>query len=147
MCIECFSEHPRITPLRQARACLEQHTQYICGTCGRCICIEHDPNRGLQRWNFPFTSVEIAVLYLRTAIYSTKSSCGIYKVVAANGRVSYKIFKDTHDAQIYADKHKDKTCDIHNPVIEKAYQQFEGTQVRRLTTLEIEQYVKEQKRI
>ena len=54
--------------------CLENHTQYICGTCGRYICIEHDPHRGLQRWNFPFKSLEIAKLYLRTADYSMKMS-------------------------------------------------------------------------
>ena len=67
MCEECYSDKNRITPLLNTLDCLESHTQYICGTCGRCICIEHDPNRGLQRWNFPFKSLEIAKLYLRTA--------------------------------------------------------------------------------
>ena len=52
MCEECYSDENRITPLLNPLDCLENHTQYICGTCGRCICIEHDPNRGLQRWNF-----------------------------------------------------------------------------------------------
>ncbi len=37
----------------------ENHTQYICGIYGRCICIEHDSKRGLQRWNFPFKTLEI----------------------------------------------------------------------------------------
>ena len=59
MCEECYSDENRITPLLNPLDCLENHTQYICGTCGRCICIEHDPNRGLQRWNFPFKSLEI----------------------------------------------------------------------------------------
>ena len=42
MCIECYSDNNRITPLLNPRECLENHTQYICGTCGRCVCIEHD---------------------------------------------------------------------------------------------------------
>ena len=57
MCEECYSDENRITPLLNPLDCLENHTQYICGTCGRCICIEHDPNRGLQRWNFPFIAI------------------------------------------------------------------------------------------
>ena len=68
-CIECYSVDNRITPLLKPLECLENHTQYICGTCGRCICIEHDPVRGLQRWKFPFKLAEIAKLYLRTADY------------------------------------------------------------------------------
>ena len=42
MCEECYSDENRITPLLNPLDCLENHTQYICGTCGRCICIEHD---------------------------------------------------------------------------------------------------------
>lgn len=52
MCMECYVDENRTTPLLNPIDCLEKHTQYICGTCGRCICIEHDPKRGLQRWNF-----------------------------------------------------------------------------------------------
>ena len=73
MFIECYTEEKRITPLLNPLDCLKNHTQYIYGTCGRCICIEHDPKRRLQRWNFPFKSLEIAKLYLRTADYSVKS--------------------------------------------------------------------------
>ena len=49
MCRECYVNESRITPLLGARECLENHTQYICGTCGRCICIQRDEKRGLQR--------------------------------------------------------------------------------------------------
>ena len=45
MCIECYIDENRITPLLNPIECLQNHTQYICGTCGRCICIEHDPKR------------------------------------------------------------------------------------------------------
>ena len=43
-------------------------------------CIEYDKNRGLQRWNFPFQSLSIAKLYLRSADYTMKKSCGIYEI-------------------------------------------------------------------
>ena len=59
-CKECYSDKNRITPLLGARECLENHLQYVCGTCGRCICIDKDKIRGLQRWNFPFKSLDIA---------------------------------------------------------------------------------------
>ena len=96
--------------------CLENHTQYICGTCGRYICIEHDPHRGLQRWNFLFKSLEIAKLYLRTADYSMKKACGIYEIVNNKGKVSYKIFVDHNDLQEYLKKNKNKTCKDMKPV-------------------------------
>ena len=73
MCEECYATESRITPLLNPTDCLEHHTQYICGTCGRCICIDRDPKRSLQRWNFPFKSLEIAKLYVRTADYTEKN--------------------------------------------------------------------------
>lgn len=48
MCQECYSRENRITPLLNPLECLENHRQYICGTCGRCICIEADPKRGYK---------------------------------------------------------------------------------------------------
>ena len=94
MCMECYVDENRITPLLNPLDCLENHTQYICGTCGRCICIEHDPNRGLQRWNFPFKSLEIAKLYLRTADYSMKKTCGIYELKNIQSILRRKIAYD-----------------------------------------------------
>ena len=75
MCEECYADKNRITPLLNPLECLTNHTQYVCGTCGRCICIEHDKKRGLQRWNFPFKTLEIAKLYLRAADFTTKKPC------------------------------------------------------------------------
>lgn len=49
MCVECYVIEKRITPLKNAQDCLKNHTQYICGTCGRCICIEKDKQRDVQR--------------------------------------------------------------------------------------------------
>lgn len=142
MCVECYTGHNRITPLLNPLECLKNHTQYICGTCGRCICIEHDTNRGLQRWNFPFKSLEIAKLYLRTADYSMKKVCGIYEIKSKNGRCSYKIFSDVEEIERYLKKNKEKTCETMKPVFKmEPYQEYANTQIRKLTDDEVEQYM------
>jgi len=126
-------------------ACLRNHTQYICGTCGRCICIEKDSKRGLQRWNFPFKSLEIARLYLRTADYSMKKPCGIYELKSENGRLSYKIFTDSEDLLIYLKKNKGKVCceDMKPIFIVEEYREYANTQIRKLTSDEIQKYMSE----
>jgi hypothetical protein len=45
--IDLYSENNRITPLLEPKNCLVNHVQYICGTCGRCICINKDDKRNL----------------------------------------------------------------------------------------------------
>ena len=144
MCIECYIDENRITPLLNPIECLQNHTQYICGTCGRCICIEHDPKRGLQWWNFPFKSLEIAKMYLRTADYSMKKSCDIYKIQSENGRCSYKIFASDEDLQLYMKKNKGKFCKEMQPIFAVAeYKEYANTQMRKLTTDEIQKYMSE----
>ena len=144
MCIECYSDNNRITPLLNPQDCLKNHTQYICGTCGRCICIENDPKRGLQRWNFPFKSLDIAKLYLRTADYTMKKSCGIYEIKSEKGRASYKIFPDNKDLELYLKNNKGKVCETMKAVfmVEK-YKEYETTEVRKLNSDEIEKYMSE----
>ena len=144
MCIECYADENRITPLINPMECLQNHTQYICGTCGRCICIQKDKKRSLQRWQFPFKSLEIAKLYLRVADYTMKKSCGIYKIKDKNGRCAYKIFADANDLLTYLQKNKTKICESTSPVfICDEYREFNGTQVRKLTHEEIERYMSE----
>lgn len=144
MCIECYVDKNRITPLLNPLECLRNHTQYICGTCGRCICIEHEPKRGLQRWNFPFRSAEIAKMYLRTADYSTKHPCGIYELKNKNGKLTYKIFASADDLKSYLRKNKNKTCKEMKPVfIADEYREYSNTQVRRLTADEVSRYMSE----
>lgn len=142
--MECYVDKNRITPLLNPLDCLANHTQYICGTCGRCICIEDDFKRGLQRWNFPFKSLEIAKLYLRTADYSMKKPCGIYEIRSDNGRFSYKIFAGSEDLQNYLKKNKGKTCESMAPVFSvEEYREYENTQIRKLTPDEIQKYMSE----
>ncbi|WP_343208670.1 hypothetical protein [Anaerolentibacter hominis] len=144
MCEECYTEQNRITPLLNPLDCLNNHTQYICGTCGRCICIEHDEKRGLQRWNFPFQSLEIAKLYLRTADYTEKTACGIYEIKGAKGRISYKIFRGRQELDAYLKKNRDKVCETMLPAYTAGeYREFPDTQVRRLTPEEAAKYMSE----
>lgn len=49
-------------------------------------------------------------MYLRTADYSTKKSCGIYEIESDSGRHSYKIFAGDKDLQLYLKKNKGKIC-------------------------------------
>lgn len=144
MCEECYAKNSKITPLLKPMQCLENHTQYICGTCGRCICIEHDPKRGVQRWNFPFKSLEIAILYLRTADFTMKKSCEIYEIKNEKGRISYKIFAGSEDLQLYLQNNKNKLCETMTPVFYvKEYREYSNTEVRKLNSNEIKKYVAE----
>lgn len=144
MCQECYVDNNRITPLLNPIECLENHTQYICGTCGRCICIEHEPQRGLRRWNFPFKSLGIAKLYLRTADYTMKKSCGIYEIKNANDRISYKIFAETDELNDFLKKNKNKSCENMSPLFSmEEYKEYSNTKVRKLTSAEIEKYMAE----
>ncbi|MCI5773797.1 MAG: hypothetical protein MR210_04470 [Erysipelotrichaceae bacterium] len=144
MCDECYIDESRITPLLNPLECLQNHTQYICGTCGRCICIERDPKRGLQRWNFPFKSLEIAKMYLRVADYTMKKSCGIYEIKSENGRLFYKIFASDEDLNLYLQKNKDKYCKKMKPVFYvEEFKEHANTQIRKLTSSEIHKYMSE----
>ena len=144
MCKEYYVNESRITPLLNPIDCLENHTQYICGTCGRCICIDHDPVRDLQRWNFPFKSLEIAKLYLRTADYTMKKPCGIYEIKSENGRLSYKIFEGEESLKTYLKRNKGKICEKMKPIfMVEEYQEYENTQVRKLTSEEVKKYMSE----
>ena len=144
MCKECYVDKSRATPLLNPLDCLKNHMQYICGTCGRCICIEHDSTRDLQRWNFPFKSLQIAKLYLRTADYTMKTSCGIYKIKNDKGRNSYKIFAKIEDLQMYLKKNKNKSCEDMKPLFSvREYKEYPNTQVRKLNFDEVQKYMLE----
>jgi len=143
ICPECYAADKRITPLLNPEDCLLHHRQYICSTCGRCICIEHT-QRGLQRWNFPFKSLEIAKLYLRSADFSTKKACSIYEIKSEKGRVFYKIFAGEEDLKIFLKKNKDKSCDEMKPLFSMdSYEDFPNTKVKRLSIDEVEKYLSE----
>ncbi|GAB2021152.1 hypothetical protein RyT2_02250 [Pseudolactococcus yaeyamensis] len=144
ICQECYSDHKRITPLLNPLDCLHNHVQYICGTCGRCICINPDEKRGSQRWYFPFKSLDIAKLYLRTADYTVKKSCGIYELQSATGRISYKIFVDIEALLLYLKRNTNKRCPTQTPLfVKEDYREYSDTEVKKLTSKEIEVYLSE----
>jgi len=133
-----------MTPLLNPQECLKNHKQYVCGTCGRSICIDKDEKRNVQRWNFPFKSLEIAKLYLRTADFTIKKPCGIYELVNSKGRLSYKIFASIEDLKIYLAKNKDKNCELMEPIyIRDKYEEFQNTKIKHLSESEVKTYLSE----
>ena len=145
-CPECYSEDPRITPLREPEQCLKEHTQYICSVCGRCICIN---NLGdwRYRWKFPYSSLEDAKLYLKVAEIVSQDICGIYAIQSSNGRESYKLFHTREDLEDYLRHNKGKTCLTMEPLyVSEAHHPVLYHQIRRLSKEEAEKYLEEQKR-
>lgn len=146
MCVECYSDMSRATPLLNPLECLENHTQYICGTCGRCVCIERDPKRGLMRWNFPFKSPDIARLYLRAADASEGKPCFIYEIISDSGRPAYKIFAGDDALDKYLSAQKGKRRGGMPPISgADEYITYPDTQIRKLTSAEISKYLSERR--
>lgn len=83
-------------------------------------------------------------MYLRTADYNIKKSCGIYEIESENGRLSYKIFASDKDLQLYLKKNKGKFCKYMKPIFTVAeYKEYSNTQIRKLTSDEVQQYMSE----
>ena len=93
---------------------------------------------------FPFKSLEIAILYLRSAEVITETACGIYEIESVNGRKSYKICSSTSELKKYLNKNKTKRCVQEKPLFEtKEYKKSSEIQLRFLTVDEVEQYLRE----
>ena len=98
----------------------------------------------LSQIYLPFQSFEIAKLYLRTADYSRKTTCGIYEIRSQNGRAAYKIFASDQDLELYLKKNKGKNCNGMAPVFRvEEYKEYPNTQIRKLTSDEIQKYMTE----
>ena len=88
--------------------------------------------------------MDIAKLYLRTADYTMKKSCGIYEIKSEKGRASYKIFPDNKDLELYLKNNKEKVCETIKPAfMVEEYKEYETTEVRKLNSDEIEKYMSE----
>lgn len=73
-----------------------------------------------------------------------KKPCGIYELKSENGRLSYKIFANIEDLQLYLEKNKGKICKDMKPVfIIEEYREYANTQIRKLTSDEIQKYMSE----
>ncbi len=93
-CEECYSKHPRITPINGVKSCLTKHRQYECSKCGRLVCIDLKGQKR-ARCFYPFNSLETAMLYLKVAEIINQGVCGIYELIYKRGDIRYKIFR-TH---------------------------------------------------
>lgn len=144
-CKECYSSYPRITPLLKPEHCLKNHEQYICSTCGRCICIDHDEKRDVYRWKYPFKSLEIAKLYIKTAEITCQKACSIYEIEDKKSRKSYKIFPGEEELIRYLSKNPKKNCKTMQPVyISLGSKAEEEPEIRRLSDEEATKYLDEQ---
>ncbi len=69
-------------------------------------------------------------MYLCTADYSMKKSCGIYEIEDENGRHFYKIFAGDKDLQLYLKKNKGKFCKWMKPVYTAGeYKEYTNTKI------------------
>jgi hypothetical protein len=142
-CAECYSDDPRVTPILDPEKCLKTHRQYICSTCGRCICAEVDKNNKF-RARFPFKTVEIAKLYLRSAEALYEGPCEIYKINYKNGRIFYRIFKNKDDLREHLRRNPDQECETMSPLYKSpAYLPPALNQMRKLASKEIEAYLEQ----
>ncbi len=146
-CPECYSENPRITPLLEPEHCLLNHRQYICSTCGRHICIDLK-GQSRARCFMPFSSLEIAKLYLKCAEILSKGLCGIYEIQdQKSGRKSYKIYSKKEELLKYLKSNQGKICNSLEPLyVSNKYLPVEDEQIRKLNDNEVAIYLEEQKK-
>ena len=140
-CPECYSDRPRITPLINVAQCLKEHKQYICGTCGRAICVDKGIN-GKYRVMLPFKTLRIAKYYLRAAEIVNNSTCEIYEFVDNEQRKFYMIFKDQKALNEYLAKNDRFTLSQRDPLLKSPlFRQFHPHQCRRMSENEINTYI------
>lgn len=145
-CPECYSENSRITPLLEPEHCLKNHMQYICSTCGRHICIDIK-GESRARCFMPFSSLEIAKLYLKCAEILSHGLCEIYEIQdKKSGRKSYKIYSKKEDLLKYIKSNPGKICNSLEPLyVSEKYVPVKDEQIKKLTGKEVEIYLEEQK--
>lgn len=144
-CRECYSEHSRITPLKGAQDCLVNHRQYICSTCGRMICIDLKGEKR-ARCFMPFSSKEIALIYLKCAEIITEKPCGIYELIYKRGDKRYRIFQSEDELNIFLKSNGDVKCENTKPIyINEEINKVEKEQVRYIKEDEIKKYLLERK--
>ena len=126
--------------------CLKEHTQYVCGTCGRAICIDKGIN-GKYRVVLPFKTLQIAKYYLRAAEIVHNSTCEIYELSDDDQRKFYMIFKDRNTLNAYLKKNKRYTLIQQDPLFTSPlFRQFHTQQCRHLNDNEIKTYISERGR-
>ena len=144
-CKECYSEFPRITPLKGAEDCLKRHRQYVCSTCGRIVCIDLAGEKR-ARCFMPFSSLETALLYLKPAEIINQGLCGIYELTYKRGDKRYRIFRNVEDLDKFLKSNPDVRCEQKEPIyISEKYIPINNSQIKYLTETEIKKYLDEMK--
>ena len=144
-CKECYSENSRITPIKGAKSCLPKHRQYICSECGRAVCIDLKGEKR-ARCFYPFSSLEIAILYLKPAEIINKGLCGIYELIYKRGDKRYKIFRSQKEFETFLKKNLQIKCDKREPVyISEKYIEIDENQIKYLNEKEVLKYLEEMK--
>lgn len=142
-CKECHSEQSRVTPLKGAEDCLKRHRQYVCSTCGRTVCIDLSGEKR-ARCFMPFSSLEIAMLYLKPAEIINKGLCGIYELIYKRGDKRYRIFRNNGELKKYLKSNPAVKCEKEEPVyISDKYSPVDDLQIRYLNESDIKTYLEE----
>ena len=142
-CPECYSEYPRITPLKGVKQCLTKHKQYICSTCGRAVCIDVKGEKK-ARCFYPFSSINDAMLYLKVAETLTGGLCGIYELIYKRGDIRYKIFRTQEEFEQYLRKNPNVKSKTNSPIyISEKYQEVKSSYLKYLNIKEVEKYIEE----
>jgi len=143
VCKECYSDNPRITPLKDADDCLRRHRQYICASCGRIVCIDLSGEKR-ARCFMPFSSLEIAMLYLKPAEIIAQNLCGIYELIYKRGDTRFRIFRTNDELSAFLKRNRDIRCVNEQPVyISDKYLPVRKEQIRYLTEAEVTEYLQE----
>ncbi len=145
-CSECYSDNPRITPLKGAKDCLSKHRQYICSQCGRVVCIDLKGEKR-ARCFYPFSDFETAILYLKPAEIINKAVCGIYELIYKRGDVRFKIFRSQNEFEEFLNKNQQINSNKNLPVyISEKYNEVNESQIKYLNESEVLKYLSEMKR-
>lgn len=92
---------------------------------------------------FPSNPWRPAKLYLKTADFTLKRPCGIYRLSSRAGRHSYKILSGPEEL-LFLQKHGDKNRDAKAPLFSVTpYRECPNTQIRTLTAREAERCLRE----
>ena len=140
---ECYADNNRATPLLNPEECLRHHRQYVCNSCGRCICADVDAKVGF-RAKFPFKSLDVAILNLRAAEVVWQKPCEIYEIENDKGRKEYKIFPSELELNHCLHNNKHKRCTSTQLLfVSSRYTASTSQQLRTLTKDEFGTYLKE----
>jgi hypothetical protein len=92
----------------------------------------------------PFSSEDIALLYLKCAEILTEKPCGIYELIYKRGDKRYRIFQSKDELRAFLRKNGDVKCESDRPVyINEKVKKVNDDQIKYLSQEEIKKYLLE----